>query len=160
MTITPKYNKHQGFLADLVTCALEGGISYWAIADEYKWCGVNRDGTGWFSKEDQLANLDEDGTANAWALVMDSEEYHELASQGKEDDMHWLRVDKTTIKKGIETMIRIKWFEVTYDEKQGWIQDHTRLWNAILSDGDDGDYDANDADSIVQFGLFGKLIYG
>lgn len=158
MTITPKYNKHQNYLADMVSCALEGGISYWAIADEYKWCGVNRDNTGWFSKEEQLANLDTDGTANAWALVMDQEEYYELSNTP--DERVWLRIDKTIITRGIEVMIEQGYFATSYDTNLGWIQDHSRLWASILSDGDDGDYDAADADTIVQFGLFGKLVYG
>jgi hypothetical protein len=31
---------------------------------------------------------------------------------------------------------------------------------SILSLGEDGDYDAGDADNVVQLGLFGKVVYG
>lgn len=68
--------------------------------------------------------------------VVDNEDY----------EAEWAMVDSDTIVKGITLLLN------------GNKEHHTALRCELLK-GEDGDYDADDADVIVQYGLFGELVF-
>ena len=95
--------------SDLFVTALEGGINYWALVNDYDY-------------------------KNCSAIIIDKE-----ASQSTQ-----YNVDLNTVKKGLEALS----LETSALAK--------RKISSILNE----DYDAEDADIVLQYGLFGKLIYG
>lgn len=69
-----------------------------------------------------------------------------------EDDGKAYRIDRQTISRGI----RLAW-----ENRQGFDPYHREALSALkFGQWDDVDYDADTADMVVQFGLFGELIYG
>lgn len=126
------------FLADIFTTALEGGIGYWSRCSDYHW-----------SNSDGSSDLD-----GFYADITDSED-------GKD-----YRIDRAVIQRGVGLFVRYCNGDISSDGSAG---DGKRLsdghyWNQFLkaerTNGDGGDYDADVADNIVQFGLFGKVVYG
>jgi hypothetical protein len=126
------------FLADIFTTALEGGISYWSSCSTYHW-----------SKGDGSSDLD-----GFYAAITD------------EEDGTDYRIDRQVIQRGVGLFVRYCNGEINSNGGPG---DGQRLpsdhyWRQFLAanrtNGDDGDYDADVADNIVQFGLFGKVVYG
>lgn len=88
---------------------------------------------------------------------------HEFES----DQTH--RVDIDTMNRGVDLFTRYCRGEIDYHGRDIAPQDRRPLnadhyWNQFLeaeaSDGDDGDYDAEVADQILQFGVFGEAVYG
>lgn len=65
-----------------------------------------------------------------------------------DDDGDSYVIDKNTIVKGINMLVKLN------------ADRDKHLILANRTNGDDGDFDALDADKIVQFGLFGELVYG
>lgn len=126
------------FLADIFTTALEGGIGYWSFCIAYHW-----------TKDGRSGELD-----GFYADITDCED-------GKRH-----RIDSSVIKRGVELFVRYCNGEISGSGDPGngepLLSGH--YWNQFLTaertDGRDGDYDADVADSIVQFGLFGKVVYG
>ena len=121
------------FLADIVICALEGGIGYWAQARTYKWWSPTLDG----GTAEHV-----DGMSNAYAVirVMDDDESNE-----------WLAIDLDLIALGMKRMLA-PGFRIRDDIAS----------NVFLArkNCDAGEIDAEIADCIVQTGLFGEVEFG
>lgn len=134
MTITRTPERIR-FLSDLLTTAVEGGINYWCQVAEYRiWANPD-------APSGELVERDD-----PYAVVVDYD-----------GDEH--RIDLDVIARGIN---RITDGKVTY-YNHGYQNTDRRMASLNRSNGQDddlGDYDAWDADAVVQAGLFGELIYG
>lgn len=126
------------YLADLLTTAVEGGINYWAYVSNYRWDTdrPNDDGST-FTVHDTSVMVheteegdDEEGYPPAHVVTLDT-----IA--------HGIALARQS---GLGSMSGPEYV------KQFWLSDRTN--------GRDGDYDADIADSILQLGIFGKVIYG
>jgi hypothetical protein len=149
------------FLHGLFTTALEGGIGYWSACSDYHW-SVDGDGT----------NADVDGfyavihpTEDGWGVFGDPK-----GTVGDcEEDRKPLRIDLGVVWRGamwmnlyVQGLVDDKGKVVPFNEVKPWKDGHY-YWQyvqAFNSNGADGDYDADVADMIVQFGLFGEVVYG
>lgn len=117
-------------LYDIFTTALEGGINYWAQVDAYHI---------WKSKA-----LDED-VHGFYAIIRDQDD----------EDAEWVTVNIEVMRRGYtlatspahEWRNRLAW---SSDEKPPLVVTVDTEW----------DYDAGDADCILQLGLFGDVVYG
>lgn len=127
--------KRKQFLQDVLTTAIEGGINYWAGVDEYKWDGLPVGDAYAVVVEQEEITTDEDGF----------DVYPESAKH---------RVDIDVIAKGIGILL-----EKRKDER--WKKHY---WHQFVianrTNSDEGDYDADIADQILQAGLFGEVVYG
>lgn len=150
----------KAFLHGVFTTALEGGIGYWSVADQYVWCKPD--------SEDR-AQEDLDGF---YATVHELDEDGEGVSRDRlgyefRYNINGLRIDIDTIARGVRLFTRYVYGRIDYqgnkvDDPKPVAADH--YWRQFLkadqTNGDDGDYDSIVADNIVQFGLFGKVVYG
>lgn len=155
----------KSFLHCVFTTALEGGIQYWAEVGVYHWQirGVDgkpitpRDDTDGFyatirSNERDLEDPDDTG----WGIA------------GLERE-HTLRINLDVIERGTTLFARycrgeINSHGIDVPEEQRKPLADDAYWRQFLAaeatHGEEGDYDAMVADNIVQFGLFGNLVYG
>lgn len=122
-------------LFDVFVTALEGGINYWAGVDEYSiWLKDDAGTTSLPHKED---------LTGFFAVIVDAEDENESL----------VRVDNDTVFRGLVAC-------ATKDVKH--IGSHARnvARSLLFSTSDDVDFDACDADQILQVGLFGEVVYG
>jgi hypothetical protein len=68
-----------------------------------------------------------------------------------DEDEDTFRIDRTVVAKGLN-LAATEWRDKLY-----WSSDKPPL---VVTDDTDWDYDAGDADMIVQLGLFGDVVYG
>jgi hypothetical protein len=124
-------------LHGVFTTALEGGIGYWSVCTRYRW-----------SIGDEAMTEARDFIA----VIEDTEE----AEEG-EDGPEYV-IDRAVIARGArllyEHMRRLS--QAGTASAYQWQAAKDLHWGKW----DDLDYDADTADMVVQFGLFGKLIYG
>ena len=116
--------------ADIFTTAIEGGVNYWASVLSYKWT---------------LPNSEQD-LVGFRAVVIDQEE----------DGAEPQTIDRAVIVRGVREMSAMKF-------NPGSQAARCSKNCTALSFGrnlDDLDFDADDADMIVQAGLFGEVVYG
>lgn len=154
------------FLHGVFITAIEGGIQYWARADAYHW---RTSGTKNLSITDPRVN-DVDGF---YAVIRSTE------ADDDENDTGWgiaglehehtLRVDLNVVERGTKLFARycrgeINSHGIDVPEEQRKPLADDAYWRQFLAaeatHGEQGDYDAPVADNIVQFGLFGKLVFG
>lgn len=159
MTITtatePRSEALKAALHAIFTTACEGGISYWAWRQQYVWTKPTVPGS-----PELLDDVD-----NFYAVIKEDE------PSGSGDDAKRLkhRIDIDTIEKGLRLLGAaspcIKGGSATTSTGMSWqdfavevfaLQDNTDPDSWL----DCPDYDAGDADTIVQAGLFGETIYG
>lgn len=146
------------FLHSMFTTALEGGIGYWSVADEYHW-GYREQGTDDWKSDTEgfyaiLESAEEDwGVAEAFiAETGETQAITETQS---------LRVDITVIERGVNLLVD-KVIEATKSEdpdapfSRKYLRQFVIQW---LTDCEDGDSDADVADFVVQLGLFGEVVY-
>jgi hypothetical protein len=135
--MTRRSAERESFLADIVTTAVEGGINYWARVSGYRWHSPDMaDGGG--SAEPSPA-----GGGNAYCTV------HEMGDEEEPIAEHKLTID--TIAHA---------FTVARDPDVKINPGYRAKLIELSLGGDDVDYDAGDADNLVQLGLFGELVYG
>jgi hypothetical protein len=115
---------------DLFTTALEGGIGYWSACGTYSW-----------SKGNKLQTPDYEGF---YAVIRD------LEDDDKTTQIH--RIDRAVIAKGYK-LATTEW-----RNKVAWSSGEKPP--VVVGPDTDWDYDAGDADVIVQLGLFGEVVYG
>ncbi|SIB66355.1 hypothetical protein [Mycobacteroides abscessus] len=158
---TPLSVGRKTFLHGVFTTAIEGGIQYWARADAYHWS--NRSGK---QVEDDLDGF--------YAVIRSAE-----ADIDDENDTGWgiaglehehtLRIDLNVVDRGTSLFARycrgeINSHGIDVPEEQRKPLGDDAYWRQFLAaeatHGEEGDYDALVADNIVQFGLFGKLVFG
>lgn len=93
-----------------------------------------------------------EGGIDYWADTRHTKrnEQHDVISfecvDNEDDAAEWVEVNSDTIVKGITLLLN------------GNKEHHTSLRCELLK-GEDGDYDAGGADVIVQYGLFGELVF-
>lgn len=119
------------------TTAIEGGINYWVTQwIDYKWSTPS---------PDHFGGITESRDFYASIIVDDVDD----------DGPGVYRIDRKTISKGINAAYRYM------RENTGEYDSYQRRAIRDLKSGawDDVDYDATTADIIVQFALFGDLVY-
>jgi hypothetical protein len=132
LTLAPE----QGTLHDLFTTAIEGGINYWCRVARYHW------------------SVDDKGDERDYAFFAEV-----LESDGYDDEdetpptRH--RIDAEVILRGLVAYASMPPTERRFPLREKAIR---LLMGGEVADA--VDYDAEDADCIVQMGLFGKLVYG
>ncbi|WP_100459431.1 hypothetical protein [Mycobacteroides abscessus] len=166
-TKTPLSVGRKTFLHCVFTTAIEGGIQHWARVDSYHW---RTSGTKDLPITDPRVN-DVDGF---YAVIRSTE-----ADDDDENDTGWgitglerehtLRIDLDVVERGTNLFTRYCRGEVNShgidvpEEQRKPLADDA-YWRQFLAaeatHGQEGDYDAMVADNIVQFGLFGKLVFG
>lgn len=166
------------FFHGMFTTAMEGGIGYWSYAEEYHWSKK----TDWATKGvPTLGIRDENDLDNFYARVTNTEDDWgvEAAYQpGRENgdvhpnftgDSHMIRIvpdevltiDIDVIERGWELFMDAV-LEAAKAEDPEMPCSRTYFRQAIvayLTDNEDGDYDADVADIVVQMGLFGEIVY-
>jgi hypothetical protein len=132
VTITLDAEFDNQLLFDIFVTALEGGIGYWSVCSDYHW--QNEDGTE-----------DLDGFY-ATIQVHDDEEVDEY------------RVDADVLRTGLLRCLQGNVERVKYLSKN--VRVLAILMSLDVPFTDYIDYDAGDADQIVQCALFGEVVYG
>lgn len=128
--MTTRTAERAQFLTDILTTAVEGGINYWATIVTYKWVDLP--------------------PAQYHVDLYETEEAEEIEN---DDDIKVFHVDIDVIAKGIGILLETRKDRGPEDY---WAQ--FKLANRTNSE--DGDYDADVADCILQAGLFGEVVYG
>lgn len=122
----------------LFTTALEGGIGYWSVATSYHW-------------QDKSTPVDKNGYHTGEDLkgfYADIIEFSENEDDYEAPENPRYRVDRSVIARGLRLIADKK-----HDIKYLGTDIRKRLAR-MYWDADDADYDAGDADIIVQVGLF------
>ena len=123
------------FYLDLFTTAIEGGINYWAYTDKYHWMiGPT------------AVDVEEPSRPDYRGFYADITEEDPDDGDGKH------RIDRQVITAGYGLAT------TTYRDRIFWSSGEPPP--LVVTDDTDWDFDAGDADVIVQLGLFGKVIYG
>ena len=121
------------FLDDVIVTAVEGGVGYWSFAQAYRW---HRDG--------DYDTPPEDGVTVELRAIEDGD-----------DPQDWTRVDRALIAAAMERLASGPVHSL-HDSIRGRLVGQY----VIARDGGEYDFDAGDADIIVQVGLFGEVVYG
>lgn len=153
MTIT---ENRKAFLHSIFTTALEGGIGYWSAAEEYHWgtdggVKIVDDLDGFYAILDSAE--DDWGVEEAYIA--------EIGEVSLITETQSLRVDLTVMERGVNLLVD-KVIEAAKSEddvpfSRKYLRQFVIQW---LTDGEDGDSDADVADMVVQLGLFGEVVYG
>ena len=125
--------------------ALEGGIGYWSSCSEYHWALKGAD--------DELTDDLTDDLDGFYAVI------HEEENENDDGTTPEHRIDAEVIDRGIN---RIANNLATFGGKplrgEGRLYKLACALNGPLAE--EVDFDADDADNIVQIGLFGDVVYG
>lgn len=116
---------------DIFTTALEGGIQYWAAVKAYKW-----------SKPGSTLDMSVEDSADVQgfrAVIMDGDDGKEYV------------IDRATIRAGLNALHS---GACTFGG-QAW-PNARKVYARFMSE----DYDAGDADNLIQVALFGDVRYG
>lgn len=164
-TKTPLSVGRKTFLHCVFTTAIEGGIQHWARVDSYHW---RTSGAKDLPITDPRVN-DVDGF---YAVIRSTElnlEDPDDNGWGIDDLPSTLRIDLDVVERGTNLFARYcrgeinsHGIDVPVEQRKPLADD--AYWRQFLAaeatHGQEGDYDAMVADNIVQFGLFGKLVFG
>jgi len=123
-------------LIDIVYCAIEGGINYWGECKEYKWSTWYVDNDAPFGTENygKLKDLPDD-----FVYVYVREDDRQL--DPTRDPNTWVPIRKADLERG---------FALAFAK-------HPHLYHA--RDGE-VDMDATGGEVIIQYAVFGELVYG
>lgn len=150
------------FLIDVFTTALEGGIGYWSTCSVYHWMKPEfKDHPGY---DDAMQDLQE-----FHAVIEPSSHEDGWGVWDDERDTQPLRIDAEVMHRGVVRFVQYchgildnQGLEVAPEDRNGLRPGH--YWHQFLAadatSGEDGDYGAEVADQVVQWGLFGRGIYG
>jgi hypothetical protein len=129
---------------DIFTTALEGGIGYWSKCSLYH---NSLPSGGNPHAEGHREYMDED-IFGFKAIV------HDFADDESADEADWPvhTIDRDVIARGYRLAASAEW-----RNKLAWSSAKPPL---IITSDTDWDYDAGDADMIVQLGLFNDVVYG
>ena len=119
-------------LFDLFVTALEGGIGYWSHCSHYHHTALDAEGH---------------------ATVDDLEGFYALVFEDDGDETPEHRVDRSAVAKGYRLATSAEW-----RNRIAWSSGEKPP--LVVTDDTDWDFDAGDADVIVQLGLFGEVVYG
>lgn len=133
MTTENTLTQREEILNDVFTTAIEGGINYWCTVRSYRWSDGPPD-------YNQVADF------RAEIMETEADEHPEHV------------IDAAVIALGVRRA-----FEHLQALRKAGVGIYEYQWRAIrdlhFGKYDDVDYDADTADIIVQFGLFGELVY-
>lgn len=130
-----KTDERLEFLGDIITTAVEGGTGYWAQVSQYQYV------------HDGEVRVYCGGRVGDGARAV----LHELKDDESGYKAEELVVDTDLIAKGIGALLK--------NDARINSQMKANIGQASREN-DAGMIDADDADAIVQFGLFGELVYG
>lgn len=176
-TTWPRTAKRKAFLFNVFVTALEGGIGYWSVADEYHHSSVHMAG--------QLTPSGANDGPITTQAKEDHDNFHAIISptEGKYWDVDLLPPKTKQLTINIDTIeigILRFWeyclgerdrlgYADTHDEcntaqlGQDYMLADDAYWRQFLvadiTNGDDGDYDADVADQIVQLALFNSVVF-
>lgn len=125
----------------IFTTALEGGINYWAYCSAYHWHNGGR-----LDDEGYEGYKDYEDYEGFYAIIEDSED---MPDDPDDYECKPIRIDRSVISKGYRLASGAEGDSICWS---------TRKPPVVPSE--DWDYDACDADCIVQLGLFGDVRYG
>ncbi|QFG04564.1 hypothetical protein SEA_JEEVES_89 [Mycobacterium phage Jeeves] len=148
--MTVRSEDRKQFLFDVFVTALEGGIGYWSAASKYHI---------WLDAEAGKEDID-----GFFAVI----EIQDDDTDPDEEPTEY-RIDAAVIARGIGLFEKYALGKI--DGLGNEIPEHAQnpvgeghYWRQFLlanrTNGEDGDYDADVADIIVQFGVFGEAVYG
>jgi len=126
------------FLDDVIVTAVEGGVGYWSFAQAYRW---HRDG--------DYDTPPEDGVTVELRAIEDGD-----------DPQDWTRVDRALIAAAMERLASGPVHSLHDSIRGRLVGQYVIARDGRWMDGGDYDFDAGDADIIVQVGLFGEVVYG
>lgn len=165
-TLTERLSpKRKAFLHGIFTTALEGGIGYWSRCSEYHWRrDVDDPGTADFS---DLCDID-GFYATIVSASVDSDDRPFWGVFDDERENAPLRIDLEVIDRGVRLFLQYCHGYLDSNGNPAAAETHGlpegHYWRQFVvaeaTLGDGGDYDADVADEIVQWGLFGKPVYG
>jgi len=128
-------------IADILHCAIEGGINYWGECKGYKW-------TEWYEPDPEKSYKTEHGEYKAEKLKELPADYVYVQIKEDEDNGEptrdpndWFKIRRADIERG---------FALAFAK-------HPHLYHA--RDGEI-DMDATGGEVIMQYAIFGELIYG
>jgi hypothetical protein len=128
-------------IADILHCAIEGGINYWGECKGYKW-------TEWYEPDPEKSYKTEHGEYNAEKLKELPADYVYVQIKEDEDNGEptrdpndWFKIRRADIERG---------FALAFAK-------HPHLYHA--RDGEI-DMDATGGEVIIQYAVFGELVYG
>jgi hypothetical protein len=127
----PRSAERTEFLSGVLSTALEGGVGYWSVADAIERVGDYPNGDWEYAS----VTLTENGDGDNWCSQRDEE------CQGHQ-------VDLDTIARGIAGLLG-------RDPRYR----HHKLLAEANRENDACDIDSDIADDIVQYGIFGSLVY-
>lgn len=139
--MTKRSEERQQFLWDIMTTALEGGVGYWSVADEID---AHR-------PEDVF-----DWHYNSYVLYCtDGGKEPVDCGNGTDDPCKGHKVTPETVAKGLGlgTLNEEKGKDI------GWHYSRRKHVITANRENEAGDIDADDADCIVQLGVFGRVIF-
>jgi len=150
-------NRNKFFHYIFVT-AMEGGISYWAVREEYVFSKTE----GKMSEGNTPDDID-----NFYAIISNSEDDWgvEQAYVSEQDEVQditedqLLRVDLKVIQRGW-TIYYGKVMEGILNNAIAPDDYRVQFVIQFLTNGEEGDSDSDEADLVVQYGLFGEIVYG
>lgn len=155
------------FLHCVFTTAMEGGISYWAEALNYHWMNPNR------RPESTIMDTYSLDLDNFHATIVSSEgdwgidKAWQTSASGRfivETNISGtvpLIIDRRVIERGVGLMVdKVMAAVHSEDTDAPFSRKYLRQFVVqYLTDGEDGDSDADVCDMVVQLGLFGELVY-
>jgi hypothetical protein len=154
----------KSFLHGVFTTALEGGIGYWSVTDEYHWSSKEPTPSGGYIVNDDIdgfyavieSNEDDWGVSHAWISEVSSASMMDITATQS------LRVDRSVIERGVNMLVdNVIAATKSEDASAPFSREYLRQFVvAWLTDSEDGDYDSEVADMVVQLGLFGEVVYG
>lgn len=132
------------------TTAMEGGIGYWSRASEYHWSPPD-DIDGFYA----ILESSEDDWGVAQAYIAETGKVQPIT------ETQSLRVDLSVIQRGVDAMVfAVMAATMSEDEEAPFSRKYLRQFVIQwLTDGEEGDSDADVADMVVQLGLFGEVVY-
>jgi len=143
-TNTSPSERDRAYLSIFIT-ALEGGIGYWSSCTVYHWTTATAEQNA-LDHEDVLG-------FHATIKDLDEEWFGDLLPETKKDERtQQVRIDRSTIARGVGLFLKKDYRPDSYFGRA----------KAALQWGkwDELDVDADIADSIVQLGLFGEVVFG
>lgn len=139
ITVPVRLNLREENIEDIICAALEGGIGYWACLDTFRdeW-KERKKGGGDSSSNNAISGY-------AAKLLLDAKSLFFVDAEDETDDAWELTLEK--LLKGVELWIN----EKGCDAVSFYFPD----WGEL----DMANTDADDADAIVQYALFGELVF-
>lgn len=165
---TQRTQLRKAFLHTVFTTAVEGGINYWSTSEEYHWSNRNvNPGASWDSSphEDDIDGFYAiiDSSEGEWGLGVDHKVFiAEVGEPQQITDTQSLRIDLRVVERGVNLLVdKVIAAAKSEDPQAPFSNKYLRQFvEAWLTDGEDGDFDADGADLAIQLGLFGEVVYG